>query len=114
MRDERRKTILAAALALLLLGISAGLGPGHHACHLDAPPDASGSPHSLEANEPHADAIAGSCVACLLTAQLSSLGLSVVAGWLPPPLDVSVRSELPAPVVSVALPAPSTRAPPLA
>jgi hypothetical protein len=114
MRDERRKAILTAALALLLLGISAGVGPGHHGCRMDLPAVASGSPHSFAPDDPHADAIAGSCVACLLTAQLSSLGLSVVAGWLPPPLDASIRSELPAPVVSVALPAPSTRAPPLA
>jgi hypothetical protein len=114
MRNPQRKTILTAALALLLLGISAGVGPGRHHCHIDAPPPVSDSGHSAAPDTPHADAFAGFCEACLLTAQLSSLGLSVAPGLLPPPSAAADPAEPPLPVAGITLPAPSSRAPPLA
>jgi hypothetical protein len=114
MQDKQRKPGLTAAIALLILGISAGLGPGHHACHLSALPTASDHLQAITPVEPHGNEIAGVCEACLLTAQLNSLGLSAVAGVVPTPYSASHVREVQAPVSSLALPAHASRAPPLA
>jgi hypothetical protein len=87
--------VTAAALVMLMLGITAGLGPGKHTCVSQTPHQ---GPHSCVAElgpealhlEDQGDIV---CFACLLRAQFSSLTVSIVPPVLPPQESTTVGTE---------------------
>jgi len=94
MRQGRRVT--AAVLVVLILGITAGRGPGQHTCasqtsHANergcvskALPDGLGLRVTAEPEAQHLAHDDSLCLACLLRAQFSALTISVVPQVLPP------------------------------
>ena len=96
VRQGQRVT--AVSLVILILGITAGLGPGGHTCFSQASPSCEHdclSPTSHPASGPRVAAASEAqhleqgnrfCVACLLKAQFNSLRLSE-APRVPPPRE---------------------------
>jgi len=93
--------LMAALQVVLILGITAGVGPGSHTCGSQTSPHVSGprvesalDAHHLE----HGDVL---CFACLVRAQFSSLNLTVVPRVLPPRQSVAVdTSQVSLPTIS--------------
>ena len=92
---RRGNRVTAAALVMLILGITAGLGPGKHTCVSQT---SHPGPHSCVAElgpealhlEDQGDIF---CFACLLRAQFSSITVSIVPTVLPPRESTTVSTE---------------------
>lgn len=81
---RRGKRATFAALVILVLGITANLGPCEHDCSSHDPSSGPELPSRPVLEAPHAEQEHVLCVDCLLEAQFESLGLSVVRQVLPP------------------------------
>jgi hypothetical protein len=102
---SRGKRVTAAALVVLVLGITAGLGPGEHTCLSHAShscehdsvsqtsPPASGHRVTAVSEAQHLEQENILCVACRLQAQFSSVALSDAPRVLPPRESTGVGTE---------------------
>jgi hypothetical protein len=82
MRRATRST--AAALAILAVAVTAGLGPGRHTCDWPTPSPASEPEATVASDEHHHEHGEDLCLACVLLGQFRSIGLPALS-QVPPP-----------------------------